>query len=253
MNDFLKTAIEQKKKELSSGAYSFKQPESFSAKSLKSALKAPRLTLIAEIKRASPSKGLLIKSDKKIDKLLKLYNLYADAVSVVTDKKFFKGSLELLHQVSKKTGLPILAKDFIIDKRQILALKNAGASAVLLIARILTAKEFLNLYQFCKDIGIEAVCEVCSKEDILKAKGAGAEMFGINNRDLKTLKIDLNRSARLARLIPKSAIIIAESGISSSKDIKSKRIQSILVGTSLIKSKNLIKSLSDLSGKKYET
>ena len=250
MNDFLKIVIEQKKKELLSGLYSFRKPKRLIRKLLKSALKARKLTLIAEIKRASPSQGLLIKSDKKIDKLLKLYNLYADAVSVVTDKKFFKGSVKLLHQTSKRTRLPILAKDFIIDKRQIRALRNAGASAVLLILRILTKQEFLKLYGFCQKIGVEAVCEVNSKEDILKAKGAGVEIFGINNRDLKTLKIDLNRSARLARLIPKSAIIIAESGFSNLKDVKSKRIQSILVGTSLIKSKNLIKSLSDLSSKK---
>ncbi len=106
MKDFLKTAVEQKKKELSSGLYSFRKPKSLIPRSLKSALKAPRLTLIAEIKRASPSHGILIKSDKKIDKLSKLYNLYADAISVVTDKKFFKGSVQLLHQISKK--LPCL-------------------------------------------------------------------------------------------------------------------------------------------------
>ncbi|MEK9166064.1 MAG: indole-3-glycerol-phosphate synthase [Patescibacteria group bacterium] len=250
MNDFLKIVIEQKKKELLSGLYSFRKPKRLIRKLLKSALKARKLTLIAEIKRASPSQGLLIKSDKKIDKLLKLYNLYADAVSVVTDKKFFKGSVKLLHQTSKRTRLPILAKDFIIDKRQIRALRNAGASAVLLILRILTKQEFLKLYGFCQKIGVEAVCEVSSKEDILKAKDVGVEIFGINNRDLKTLKVDLERAAKLAKFIPKSAIIIAESGFSNLKDVKSKRIQSILVGTSLIKSKNLIKSLSDLSSKK---
>lgn len=250
MNNFLKTALKQKKKELSSGLYSFRKPKHLTPKSLKSALKAPRLTLIAEIKKASPSHGILIKSDKKIDELLKLYNLYADAVSVVTDKKFFKGSVQLLHQISKKTALPILAKDFIIDKRQILALRNAGASSVLLILRILTPEKFLELYKFCQKIKIEAVCEVCSKEDIIKAESAGAEIFGVNNRDLKTLKIDLKRSTRLAKFIPKSAIIIAESGFYNLKDVKSKRIQSILVGTSLIKSKNLIKSLADLSGKR---
>lgn len=246
MNDFLQTALKQKQKDLLSAVYFFRKPKSITARSLKSALKAPRLTIIAEIKKASPSHGVLIKSAKKIDELLKLYNLFADAISVVTDRKFFKGSLALLHQISKKTRLPILAKDFIIDKKQILALRNAGASAVLLILRILAPEKFLELYGFCQKIGIEAVCEVSSKEDILKAKSVGAEIFGINNRDLKTLKIDLGRSARLAKFIPRSAIIIAESGYAHRSEVKSKRIQAILIGTNLIKSKNLIKTFFDL-------
>jgi len=243
MKNFLQQVIKQKKFELASGFYIYKRKRIKAKESFKSALKKPTRTLIAEIKKTSPACGILIKSDEKIKALLKIYNRYADAVSVVVDKKFFNGGLDLLRQVSQGTCLPVLAKDFIIDEKQIIALKNAGASSVLLILRILSFKKFAKLYKFCKKLKIDAVCEVSNQAEILWAKKLGADIFGINNRNLKTLQVDRTTAERLLHFIPEPAVIIAESGFKSSKQVKSKRIQAILVGTNLIKAKNLQKAI----------
>ena len=250
MTDFLQEAIKQKKRELSAGYYSYRKIKGKSQKSFKFSIKRPRLALIAEIKKSSPRKGPLILSEERIKTLLKFYELFADSISVVVDKKFFAGSLDLLNQISQNTCLPVLAKDFIIDERQIQAIKNAGANAILLILKMLSFQNFAKLYKFSRELELDVVCEVSSKKEIAKVKKLGAEIFGINNRNLKSLKVNLETSGKLAEFIPESSIIVAESGFSRISQIKSKRINSVLVGTSLIKSKNLTKTFSNLSDKK---
>jgi indole-3-glycerol phosphate synthase len=195
--------------------------------------------IIAEIKLASPSHGVLA-SRIDIPALARAYQAGgAAAISVLTEEEYFKGSLENLALVRAAVNLPVLRKDFIVDELQILEAAAAGADAVLLIVAALTAGELTWLTAVAADLGMNALVEVHSAEEISVAADAGANVIGINNRDLNTLDVSRDVSRELIGLRPPGALMVAESGISSAEEIhelKDLGFDAFLVGETLIRS-----------------
>ena len=218
-------------------------------RNFQAALKKDGFSLIAEIKRASPSNGD-INLNVDIKKQARIYEqVGANAISVLTDKKYFKGDLNFLQQVKQATAIPILRKDFIIDQQQIYESKIFGADAVLLIASILNEKTLIEFVDLVHQLHMQCLVEAHTEEDIQKILKTKAKIIGINARNLKTMKIDLNTVVRLAGLIPKDKILIAESGIKTAQDVtKLKRagVKGILVGTSLMESNNIADKIKEL-------
>ncbi|PIR13353.1 indole-3-glycerol phosphate synthase [Candidatus Falkowbacteria bacterium CG11_big_fil_rev_8_21_14_0_20_39_10] len=206
------------------------------------------LGLIAEIKLASPSTGQL--TSMKYDDIARQYaDSRADVISILTDEKYFHGHISYLEKVKQICQQPIFRKDFIVDFYQIYETALAAADAYLLIASILTVDEIKNFIQLGKELDLECLVETHDEEDLKKALKANAEIIGINNRNLKTMKIDLGTTKKLASIIPKGKIIISESGINTHDEVKKLitfGIKGILVGTSIIKSKNIIEKINEL-------
>lgn len=213
------------------------------------ALQKDDFSLIAEIKRASPSRGD-INLDVDIIQQARIYEQAgASAISVITDKKYFKGDIDFLRQAKQATTIPILRKDFIIDKQQVYESKIFGADAVLLIASILDEKTLIEFVDLVYQLNMQCLVEAHTEEDIQKILKTEAKIIGINARNLKTMKVDLNTIAHLARLVPKDKILIAESGIKTEQDVKKLRhagVKGILVGTSLMESQNAADKIKEL-------
>lgn len=218
----------------------------------KNILKKPGAHLIAEIKRASPSKGDL-RPDLDIIEIARTYeDNGVKLVSVLTEEKFFKGSLSDIGQVSKNTSLSILCKDFILDSFQIQQAKAHGAEAILLIAKILSRQKLKELLRISKFLRMDAIVEIHNESDLRKIQSLikDIEIIGINHRDLKDFSIDLDASAKLLPKIPKDKLIIAESGISSVSDIKRLKdlgVNGILVGESLMREKDIAKKIREFT------
>jgi len=216
------------------------------------ALKAPGVSLIAEIKKASPSEGIIRRDFDPIE-LARIYTESGvSAVSVLTDSKYFQGSLEDLRKVRAETSLPILRKDFILEAYQVYESKLYGADAVLLISSILEAEKLRKLIELCHKLGLCALVEVRSEEDLEKALEMGAQVVGINNRDLKTFKVDISVTDKLIKEIPKGRVIVSESGISTREDVlwlESVGVDAILVGEALMRSKNMKAKIAELLGR----
>ncbi|MGB0404878.1 MAG: indole-3-glycerol phosphate synthase TrpC [Fusobacterium sp.] len=214
------------------------------------ALKKEGLSIIGEIKKASPSNGL-IKEDFNPCKLGRKYNTCVDAISVLTEEEFFLGRDEYLQNVAKEVEIPVLCKDFILDKIQIYNAKSLGASAILLIVNILHKKKLKELYDTAKLIDLDVLVEVHTKEEIDIALEIGADIIGINNRDLKSFTTDVKNTIDLRRYIPKNILVVSESGIKDEEDIKklSKvKIDGILVGESFMRApsmKNLAREFKE--------
>ncbi len=191
------------------------------------------INLIAELKKASPHRGI-IRGDFNPLKIALTYQANgASALSVLTDERFFEGNLKILKELKGKVTLPLLRKDFIIDEYQIYESLYWGADAILLIAHILTEEELANFYRIAKDLGMDVLVEVHNEEDMDKALKSGASIIGINNRDLTTFRIDLSTTQRLARLIPENKVKVSESGIKTYEDVmflKSLGIDAVLIG-----------------------
>jgi indole-3-glycerol phosphate synthase len=204
--------------------------------------------LVAEIKPKSPSEGVLI-TESPLD----IADLYAkssaDVVSVLTDKKYFGGDIDLLRQVRSRVPQTILRKDFIIDGYQVYETALSGADAFLLIANILKVDEIIRLIALGKKLGLDSLVEVHNQVEVEKAIAAGAEVMGINNRDLQTLQVDLGATERLTPLISKKIPVISESGIESADDVQRVRkagVRGILVGTSILQSNNPTEKIHEL-------
>ncbi|MGI8890978.1 MAG: indole-3-glycerol phosphate synthase TrpC [Chthoniobacterales bacterium] len=197
------------------------------------------ISIIGEFKRASPSLGPINPAAKPAE-TAKLYERAGvRAISVLTEPEFFQGSLDDLREVRSVTELPILRKDFIVDPFQIAEAAAAGADVVLLIAAALSDGELLKFREFAEsEIGLDALVEVHSAEEMERAVGGGAKLIGVNNRDLRTFKTSLETSVELARLAPNDAILVSESGISSRDDIERLRdcgYRGFLIGESLLR------------------
>jgi indole-3-glycerol phosphate synthase len=208
----------------------------------KTAISIPhKISLIAEIKFASPSAGLI---REKVDPTAigRVYEAAGTAaVSLVTDKRFFQGDLNQLPLLKKATSLPILRKDFIIDAVQIQQALVYGADAVLLIARILSQPQLAEFISMCNELGLAPLTEIHDRDDLDRAIESGAEIIGINNRDLDSFKVDINTTFRLAPLVPQSCILVSESGITKEEDIRALQttgIHAVLVGSALMTSKD---------------
>jgi len=214
-----------------------------SGRNFKAAIsKEHEINLIAEIKKASPSSGVL-RQDFSPLKIAQIYRAYgAKAISVLTDEKFFKGKLEYLELVRRNVYLPILRKDFILDRYQLYESKLFGADAVLLIAEILSKSELFQFLEVCKNLALDALIEVHGEEDLLKALSVESKIIGINNRDLHTFKVNLEVTSNLISLIPKDKIIISESGISTYEDVmflKSLGVNAVLIGEAFMRSEDI--------------
>lgn len=200
------------------------------------------INLIAEIKKASPSRGIL-RGDFNPVKIAITYQANgASAVSVLTDERFFDGRLEYIPKVRDNISIPILRKDFFIDEYQIYETVASGADAILLIPEILSMAEVTKFYNLATELGLDCLVEVHNEEDIEKALAIGASIIGINNRDLHTFKVDLAVTQRLIRLIPQNKTIVSESGIKSYEDImflKSLGINAVLVGEAFMEADDI--------------
>lgn len=209
------------------------------------------IRIIAEVKKASPSKGV-IRSDFDPQGIAEAYEANgAAAISVLTEKEYFQGSLEYLTLIKNNVSIPVLRKDFIIDEYQVYEARAAGADAMLLIAAILNEKKLSTLIRLIRRLGMAALVEVHDVVELKAALSAGARLIGINNRDLNTFKVDINTTRKLARLVPKDGIIVSESGIKTIDDILSLKgagVSAFLIGTALMREKDVGKKLRSLCG-----
>ena len=205
-------------------------------RNFESALEQPRTGFILEHKRRSPSQGELRPGQDPLD-VVRVYTPFADAVSVLTDGPFFGGSIDDLRRVASAVDLPVLRKDFIIDPYQVLEARRAGADAVLLMLSVLDDPTWNECAATAREFGMCALTEVHTEDELERAMKLGARVIGINSRDLKTLRVDLDVVTRLAPRVPTDRLVIAESGIGSHTDIRQRRhlVDGFLVGSSLMR------------------
>jgi indole-3-glycerol phosphate synthase len=196
------------------------------------------IAVIAELKKASPSRGLIRKEFDPADLAAELEAAGAAALSVLTDEEFFQGSLENLRIASAETRLPCLRKDFIVDEFQIIEARASCADAILLIVAALSRKELITLKQTAEDNELDVLCEVHDEGELDRAIDGGCNLVGVNSRDLRTFKVDLGTAFRLAEVMPKNVLAVAESGIESGADIaqlRSAGYKAFLIGETLMK------------------
>lgn len=205
------------------------------------------INIIAEIKESSPSAGLIRKIN--LDEIVPIYKKYASAISVLTDEKFFSGSFERLKNVCDMVDMPVLCKDFIIDKIQIDKAYSCGADVVLLIVRILGYDKLKALYEYTKELGMDAIVEIHNIDEAEMAKELHCDIVGVNSRDLDTLDISLDRALSILKMLDKSVLKIAESGIRTKDDIEYLKgyCNGFLIGEHLLKG-DIEKNLKNMTG-----
>ena len=205
----------------------------------KEALKDPEIAIIAEVKKASPSKGLIAEDFDYIEIAKDYEQAGASAISVLTEPYFFKGSNDYLKEIAENVHLPILRKDFTIDEYMIYEAKSIGASAILLIVSILDDVQLKNYLDLAHDLGLSAIVETHDEDEIRTAIGAGAEIIGVNNRNLADFTVDINNSINLRRLVSEDILFISESGIKTAEDVrklKENNVDAVLIGETLMRS-----------------
>ncbi|TNF69022.1 MAG: indole-3-glycerol-phosphate synthase [Gammaproteobacteria bacterium] len=211
-----------------------------------SAIVNKKIAIIAELKAKSPSEGVICEDYQPL-KLAKLYEKGgACCISVLTDQAFFNGSFDDLKLVSENIHLPTLCKDFIIDKRQVYLARESGASACLLIVRILSDKQLVELKSEIESLGMTALIEIFDQEDLTRALKVNPKLIGINNRNLDSLKMDMNNATNLSSHLPKETVVLSLSGAKTAEDIYRTACQfdGILVGTLLMRSEKPDMTLS---------
>jgi indole-3-glycerol phosphate synthase len=216
---------------------------------------ADKIAFICEVKKASPSKGIISEDFPYLDIATQYQAAGADAISVLTEPEFFKGSDQYLTEISNAVSIPVLRKDFTVDEYQIYEAKLIGADAVLLICSLLdtdTIKKFLRL---CSELGLSALIEAHNEEEVFSAISAGARVLGVNNRNLQTFEVDINNSVRLRKMVPKDIIFVAESGIKTAEDmriLKEADVNAVLIGETLMRSPNKKEQLNLLRNSNKE-
>jgi indole-3-glycerol phosphate synthase len=212
----------------------------------------PPPALIAEIKEASPSAGV-IRSDVDRSWLAERYEAGgARAISVLTETRYFRGALAHLRQVRRRTSLPLLMKDFVVDPYQIYEGRGAGADAILLIAALLERRQLAEFVRACRELKMMPLVEVHTEEDLGRISGLELPLIGINNRDLKTLKVDLETTFRLLEKIPKETTVISESGIRTGEDVRRMQaagVAGVLVGEALMRAADPALHIKEFMGK----
>ncbi|KIL34826.1 indole-3-glycerol phosphate synthase [Cohnella kolymensis] len=208
--------------------------------------------LIAEVKKASPSKGL-IRTDFDPVSLAQAYEAAAtDCISVLTDTEYFQGSNDYLKAIREKVKVPLLRKDFTIDERQIYEARLIGADAVLLIAAILSKSQLASFYDLARDLGMDALVEVHDRRELETVLDMGkASLIGVNNRDLKTFETNLNVTEQLIRLMPQGVAAISESAIAEPEDVEFVRkagAQAVLVGETFMRQSDVQSAVQQLMG-----
>jgi indole-3-glycerol phosphate synthase len=218
-------------------------------RSFRNALTRRRPAIIAEIKKASPSAGVIRHDFDPVQIAGEYSDSGAAALSVVTEVHHFHGGLEILARLRWKTSIPLLRKDFIVDPYQILEARHAGADAVLLIVALLDASRLKMLLEESERWGMDALVEVHNEQELQRALDAGASLIGVNNRDLRSFEVSLDISLNLACMIPKDALAVSESGIRTADDVRrlsDAGFQAFLVGSHLMRSPSPGASLSQL-------
>ena len=207
----------------------------------KEALKDPEIAIIAEVKKASPSKGLISRDFDYIEIAREYEEAGASAISVLTEPYFFKGSNDFLREISENVSIPILRKDFTIDEYMIYEAKLLGASAVLLIVSILDDAQLKEYLDLSHDLGLSAIVETHDANEIKTALDAGAEIIGVNNRNLADFTVDIENSIRLRSLVGDDVVFISESGIKTKEDVtrlKENNVDAVLIGETLMRSED---------------
>lgn len=207
--------------------------------------------LITEVKKASPSKGIISDNFQPLATAKAYEEGGATALSVLTEEAYFQGSNEFLKEIARAVSLPILRKDFVIDSFQIYHARVLGASAILLIAGILSKVELVQFIEVADELGLDALVEVHTLKELRKAIAAGARIIGINNRNLKTFEVSLEKTLDLITKVPKGIPVISESGFYASEQVRLVReqgVRGILVGEALMKHGNITQGIKELLG-----
>lgn len=228
----------------------FTSPRGF-IRSLQKFVSAEKVAIIAEIKKASPNKGLLSKDFSPKNLAQSYEENGAACISVLTEPHFFQGDVKDLKQVKQNSRLPILRKDFIVDAYQIYESRFIGADCVLLIVAALSERQLRDYYALATELKMDVLIEVHNKDELKKALACDPKLIGINNRDLHTFTVDLQTSIELSQEIPEDKIIVSESGFHSRHDIDlmlKHGIYAFLIGESLIKSQDIVKKFQELLG-----
>ncbi len=222
------------------------------ARAFAQAINKPRqMCLIAEVKKASPSKGVIRENFVPVE-IAKIYEeAGVQAVSVLTEEDFFGGSLNFLAEVKSAVKLPVLRKDFIIEPYQIYESRVNGADAILLIEDLLSREKLIELIGVAKNVGLECLVEVHDEKALKKVLNLKVPLIGINNRDLHTLEIDPKTTEKLFTLIPKDKTVVVESGIKSSQDVlflKILGVNAVLIGTAFMESADIRRKVEEIMG-----
>ena len=242
--------VEKRKRELPLEELKKQLQEQSSPLDFISALRGDRIKLIAEVKKASPSKGVICEDFNPVDIAQTYASNGAAAISVLTDDKYFMGSLEYLRNIRKAldTPVPLLRKDFILDEYQVYEARAAGADAILLIVAILEPEKLSELLELSHRLGMKCLVETHNENECKVAIDSGARIIGINNRDLKTFTVDLETTGKLRHLIPSDRIVVSESGIKSRNDIERLKgwdVDAVLIGESLMASTDIAAAMRE--------
>lgn len=215
------------------------------------ALSGDEISFICEVKRASPSKGLIAPDFPYLDIARDYERAGASAISCLTEPFWFKGRDEYLAEISNAVTIPVLRKDFTVDEYMIYQAKTLGASAVLLICAILSKEQLSEYLGIAHSLGLSALVEAHDEDEVRTALSVGAGIIGVNNRDLRTFTVDINNSARLRKLVPPDVLFVSESGIKTAADIEALRsngTNAVLIGETLMRSPDKKAALDELRG-----
>lgn len=213
------------------------------------ALARPGVSFICEVKKASPSKGVIAEDFPYVEIARQYCKAGADAISVLTEPDFFLGKDAYLHEIRRAVSTPLLRKDFVVDPYQIVQAAALGADAVLLICAILSAGQLRDLIALADSFGLSALVETREEEELTMAKQAGARVIGVNNRDLRSFAVDTDRSLRMRALVGGDVLFVSESGISSAQDIavlEKNGVDAVLIGEALMRAPDKTAALAAL-------
>ena len=214
------------------------------------ALEKNGISYICEVKKASPSKGIIAEDFPYVQIAKEYENAGASAISVLTEPQWFKGENRFLQEISESVNIPLLRKDFTVCEYQIYEAKVIGASAVLLICALLDTDTIREWIKLCDALGLSALVEAHTEEEVQSALDAGARIIGVNNRNLKDFTVDITTCTRLRSLVPKDILFVGESGIKTSEDIENLRkaeVNGVLIGVTLMRSDDKKQALAELN------
>ena len=215
------------------------------------ALMKEGMSYICEVKKASPSKGIITDDFPYLDIAMEYEAAGAAAISCLTEPFYFMGDDRYLAEISEAVDIPVLRKDFVVSDYMIYEAKTLGASAVLLICSVLTEEKLSEYIRLSQNLGMDALVEAHDEAEVKKAVNAGANIIGINNRDLRSFRVDMENSVKLRSLVPENIIFVSESGIRSNDDIRKLRhnnVDAVLIGEILMRSSDKKAALKELSG-----
>lgn len=232
--------IRERARSLEKGSFAFER-----------ALRKPGISFICEVKKASPSKGIIAEDFPYIAIARDYETAGADCISVLTEPKWFLGSSRCLREIASAVGIPCLRKDFVVSDYMIYEAKLLGASAVLLICSLLSGEQIRQSIELCNTLGMSALVEAHDEAEIRTAVSAGARIIGVNNRNLKDFSVDTRNSRRLRELVPNEILFVSESGIQNAKDVETLResgVDAVLIGETLMRAADKTAKLNELRG-----